>query len=174
MPRVDDIYIEGGQIVFSNFSGNPDKNYNGDNKRTVTFSIPPEVKDNLIADGWNIRPYIPKSDPDAEPIYLLEATIAYRTKDGVPKDPGIFIVRPDSLVHVTEDIIDTLDRADIVKVDAILGPHYWELGNRRGIRPYVNRMLVTIKPNPIDEKYYKLTQQMSNNSPIDELSFPVE
>lgn len=179
MPRVNDIYIEDGTIIFSNFSGNPERNYNNDTKRTVTFSIPSENKDALMEAGWHIRPYIPKSDPDADPIYLLEATIAYRTKDGRPKDPGIFIVKPDRLIHVTEDIVDQLDRMDIVKVDAVLGPSYWEFGGRKGIRPYVNKMYITVKSNPIEEKYDKYTQQMSDSMfPTDteqtDLPFPLD
>lgn len=177
MPRVNDIIIEAGEIAYSNFSGNPNKNFDGSNKRTVTFVIPPEIKDNLINDGWNVREQVFNNDPDREPRYLLEATICYRTRDGKPKDPGIFIVRSDRLVHVTEDIVDTLDGADILNVDVVLGPSYWEQGGRKGIRPYVNRMLVTVKENAIEKKYRELVEQMNEHVlPTDdsELPFPIE
>lgn len=176
MPRVPDIIIEDGEIKFRNFSGNPDKNYNGSNTRTVTFVIPKEKKDDLLADGWNVRAYIPKSDPDAEPTYILEATIAYKTKNGVKKDPGIFIVKPTGLLHVDEDMVDTLDGKDILKVDAVLGASYWEQGNRHGIRPYVNKLYITIRENPIEEKYDRYLRNINDSmfSSDGDLPFPME
>ena len=176
--RVDNIYIMDGRIMFRNFSGNPNKNYNHDNKRTVTFVISEEIKDKLIQDGWYVKPYIPKNDPDAGITYILEATVCYRTKEGLPKDPNIFIIRPDGLLHVTEDIVDQLDGMDIVSVDATLGPSYWKQGNSSGIRAYVNKMLVTVRENPIDRKYREYAESMNKNVlPTDgdlDLPFPVD
>lgn len=179
MPRVNDIYIEDGEIAFRNFRGNPERNYDHSNKRTVTFKIPEEIKDDLINDGWNVKTRINKDYPDDPPTYLLEATVCFRTRDGKPKDPQIFIVRPDRLIHVTEETVDTLDGLDIVSVDARLGPKYWEQGNRKGIRAYVNKMLITIEENPIDKKYREMVEERNNLSTalgddLGDLPFPIE
>ena len=177
MPRVNDIFIEDGEIIFRNFSGKK-SDFNPNGARTVTFVIPDEIKDALLKDGWNVKPYVPKSDPERPPVYILEATIAFRSRDGKPKDPHIFILRPNGMMHVTEDIVDTLDGYDILKVDARLGPHYWEQGGRSGIRPYVNKMLITIKEDPIDRKYREYMDSMNESVlPTDsdlDLPFPIE
>lgn len=175
MARVNNIEIEDGEIIFRNFSGKI-TDYNPKGLRTVTFIIPDDIKDKLIADGWNVRLYVPKNDPERPPVYILEATITYRDKDGKPKDPKIFIVKPDGLLHVTEDMAFALDTYDIVKVDAVLGPYYWEQGGRKGIRPYVNKMYVIIKEDRFDKKYRDYIDQM-NQSVVpadDDLPFPIE
>ncbi len=177
MPRVNDINITDGEIAYSNFSGRPTQFKPEGGERTVTFVIPPEIVEDLKADGWNIREQVFANDPDREPRYLLEARLTFRTRNGQPRDPKIFIVRSDSMVHMTEETIDTLDRADILSVDAVLGPSYWEWGGRRGIRAYVNSMYVTIKENPIDEKYRKMMQEMNDHflpSDNGDLPFPIE
>lgn len=176
MPRVNDINITDGQIAYSNFSGRPTQfNPNG-GVRTVTFVIPNDIAEQLKEDGWNIREQAINED---EVRYLLEAKLTFRTREGKPRDPKIFIVRNDGLMHVTEETVDTLDRADILNIDAVIGPSYWEWGGRKGIAAYVNSMYVTIKENPIDEKYRKMIAEMNehmlptDNNDLD-LPFPVE
>lgn len=178
MPRVNDINITDGEIAYSNFAGRPTTYRPEGGVRTVTFVIPNDLAQQLIVDGWNIREQTFVNDPEREPRYLLEASFTFRTRTGQPRDPKIFIVRPDSLVHVTEETADALDRADIIKVDAVLAPYYWEHGNRKGIRAYVNSLYITIKENPIDEKYRKYIEQMNESIlPTDnssDLPFPIE
>ena len=177
MSRVNNIEIEDGQIIFRNFSGKVSEN-NPKGIRTVTFVIPEEIKDKLISDGWNVRLYIPKNDPEALPIYILEATVCYRNKAGEPQDPHVFIVKSDGLMHVTEDIAFTLDSYDILKVDAVLRPFYWEMNGRRGIRPYVNKMYITINEDRFDKKYRSYIDHVNESAlPTDgdlDLPFPVE
>lgn len=175
MPRVNDINITDGKIAYSNFSGRPDTYNPNGGVRSVTFVIPDEISDALIADGWNIREQIFE---DGDHRFLLSAKFNFRTKDGKPRDPKIFIVRPDSLVHVTEETADALDRAEILSVDAVLGPYYWEYGGKKGITAYVNSLYITIKENPIDEKYRKYIDQLNESIlPTDnsgDLPFPIE
>jgi len=78
---------------------------------------------------------------------------------------------------MTEETIDTLDRADILSVDAVLGASHWEWGGRSGITAYINSMYITIKDNPVDEKYRKMLDQMNDSIlPTDDgdLPFPIE
>jgi hypothetical protein len=177
MARVNDINITDGIIAYRNFSGRPTDFKPEGGVRTVTFVIPDNIAEDLIKDGWNIRLQMPKNE-DGDPRYLLECKITFRTRNGTPRDPKIFIVRDDGIVHVTEETIDTLDRADIVHVDAVIGPSYWEWGGRSGIAAYVNSMYLTIKENAIDEKYRKMIEEMNNSIlPTDndlDLPFPVE
>lgn len=177
MPRVNDISITDGEIAYSNFSGRPTEFRPEGGYRTVTFVIPDDIAQKLIDDGWNIRQQTFNNDPEREPRYLLECKFSYKTRDGRPRDPKIFIVRDDSLVHMTEDTVGTLDAADILSVDAVIGPSYWEWGGRKGISAYINSMYVKIKENPIDEKYRKMIEQMNESIlPTDDssLPFPIE
>lgn len=175
MARVNDINITDGEIAYSNFSGRPTQFNPDGGVRTVTFVIPYDAADQLIADGWKIREQ--QIDDEGHIRYLLEAKFTFRTRNGQPRDPKIFIVRNDRLVHMTEETIDTLDRADILSVDAVLGASYWEWGGRSGITAYINSMYITIKDNPVDEKYRKMLDQMNDSIlPTDDgdLPFPIE
>lgn len=177
MARVNDINITDGIIAYHNFSGRPTDWKPEGGERTVTFVIPDDIAQNLINDGWNIRLQMPK-DNERDPRYLLDCKIKYRTRNGTPRDPKIFIIRDDGYIHVTEDMVDTLDRADIVHVDAVIGPFFWEFGGRSGITACVNSMYLMVKENPIDEKYRKMIEEMNNSIlPTDgdlDLPFPVE
>lgn len=176
MPRVNNINIVDGVIAYSNFSGRINEcNENGN--RTVTFVIPDDIAQDLINDGWNIRLQLPKND-DENPRYLLEVTMSFRTKDGRPKDPKVFIVREDnSIVHMTEETIGTLDGKDIISADAVIGPWYWERNGRSGIKAYINSLYLKIKENPIDAKYRPMIDRMNNSfvgtNDLD-LPFPIE
>lgn len=166
-----------GVIAYRNFAGRKDEN-NENGERTATFAVSIEDGLKLIEDGWYLRRQEFPNEPEREPRYLFKTTITFRTKDGTPKDPKVFIVREDgSIVHMTEDIIDQLDRADIVSVDANIGPWHWRRNGKEGVKAYVNCMYVKIKENQIEAKYRQMIDKM-NESVIDtdptSLPFPIE
>lgn len=172
MARIDDINIENGAIAYSNFSGRPTQYKPEGGVRTVTFIIPEESVDALTAAGWKIRKQVFE---DESYRYLLEAKFTFRNRNGQPRDPKIFIIKNGKPVHVTEDTVDTLDRVDILSVDAVIGPVHWEWGGKEGITAYINSMYLNIKENPIDEKYRKMLEEMEDVPDIvDDLPFPIE
>lgn len=175
MARIPDINITEGKIAYSNFSGSPTQYNPEGGKRSVTFVIPDDIADELINEGWPVRK---QEFDDGTSRYLLDAAFLFRTRNGQPRDPKIFIVRDNRLIHVTEDTADALDRADIVSVDAVIAASYWEYAGRSGIKAYINSMYLTIKENPIDEKYRKMMEEAEAGIPdissSDELPFPIE
>lgn len=171
MERINNINIEDGILAYTNFSGK--KSESG--KRTVTFVIPDDIAQDLIKDGWNLRLETFEKQPDRSPRYLLNCTIQYRTKDGRPKDPKIYLVRPNGLQHMTEETVDNLDGGvDILSVDAVIRPFYWEVGSRSGISAYINSMYITVKEEPVDAKYRKMLQEMNEDVSIDDLPFAID
>ena len=175
MARIPDINITEGKIAYSNFSGSPTQYNPEGGARSVTYVIPDGIADGLIKEGWKIRK---QEFDDGTSRYLLDASFLFRTRNGQPRDPKIYIVRDNRLIHVTEDTADALDRADIVSVDAVIAASHWEYAGRSGIKAYVNSMYLTIKENPIDEKYRKMMEEAEAEVPdissSDELPFPIE
>lgn len=179
MARINDINIVDGRIVFSNFAGRPTTFKPEGGVRTVTFEMPEDIVPDLQKDGWKIRQWIPASErdnPDARPVYLLEAKISYRKRDGSLKDPKIFLVTKNGLIHVDEEMCDELDRAEIVNVEGVLGPSYWEYAGKSGITAYVNCLYITIKENPIEAKYKEMYKSDSviTKDELDSLPFPMD
>ena len=156
MARIQDINITNGQIAYSNFGGNPTQ-YNPDGgQRNVTLVIDDANAEELAKEGWKIRL---QEFEDGSSRYLLDVSFLFRTRNGQLRDPHIFIVRDNRLIHVTEETADALDHADIVSVDAVISPSYWEYAGRSGIKAYVSSMYLTIKENPIDAKYRKMMEE---------------
>lgn len=173
MARIPDINITEGQIAYSNFSGAPTQYKPEGGERSVTFVIPDNIAEDLANEGWKIR--LQEFD-DGTSRYLLDTTFLFRTRNGQPRDPKIFIVRDKKLIHVTEETVDSLDHADIVSVDAVISPSYWEWAGKSGIKAYINSMYITIKENPIDAKYRKMMEEESPDmtNSIGDLPFPIE
>jgi len=170
MPRVNDINITNGEIAYSNFAGRPTAYKPEGGVRTVTFVMPEEIVPDLQKDGWKVRR---QEFEDGSYRYLLEATFLFRTREGKLRDPKIFIVRGNELIHVTEETVDTLDHAEIISADAVIGPYYYDYAGKQGIKAYLNSLYLTIKENPIDEKYRKMLKDMPNLG-NDDLPFPIE
>jgi hypothetical protein len=169
MAELNDIILENGMIAYRNFSGRPTEYKPEGGIRTVTFVIPDEWADDLRNDGWKIR-YEEKKER-----FLLEATVLYRTKDGRPKDPKVFIVRDDNkLIHMTEETVGELDSADIVSVDAVIGPSRYNFGGKTGIKAYVNSLYIKIRENPIERKYRQMLDDMDASFNADDLPFPID
>ena len=171
MPRVNDINITEGQIAYSNFAGRPTPYKPEGGVRTVTFVMPENIVDDLMRDGWKVRK---QEFEDGSYRYLLEATFLFRTREGKLRDPKIFIVKKDGFIHVTEEIADTLDHAEIVSADAVIGAYYYDYAGKQGIKAYINSLYLTIKENPIDEKYRKMMSEMPSVDTDDNLPFPIE
>lgn len=171
---MNNIEIEDGVIAYKDFSGRVDEN-NENGEKTVTFAISIDDGLKLIEDGWYLRKQEFPNDPYREPRYLLKTCITFKTKDGRPKDPKVFMVREDgSMVHMTEDTIGLLDGADIIKVDAVIGPWRWRRNGKEGVKAYVNSMYITVKENRIDAKYRTMMNEMSNDEDLGHLPFPIE
>ena len=171
MPRVNDINITDGEIAYSNFAGRPTAYKPEGGVRTVTFVIPENVYEDLIKDGWKIRR---QEFEDGSYRYLLEATFLFRTREGKLRDPKIFIVRDNELIHVTEETADTLDRAEIISADAVIGAYYYDYAGRQGIKAYINSLYLKIKENPIDEKYRNWFLSETPDVGTNDLPFPIE
>ena len=97
MARIPDINITEGKIAYSNFSGSPTQYTPEGGKRSVTFVIPDDIADELIDEGWPVRK---QEFDDGTSRYLLDAAFLFRTRNGQLRDPKIFIVRDNRLIHV--------------------------------------------------------------------------
>ena len=149
--------MENARIIFRNFEGREEK-YNRKGDRNFGLIIEdPEVAQQLAEDGWNIKELTPKNNDDyddtPEVIYWLPVTVRF---DNVP--PKVMLVTRRKKTRLNEDNINTIDYANIAKVDLTVTPYDWEVNGKSGTKAYLQTMYVTINEDEFADKYADLDE----------------
>lgn len=149
--------MENARLIFRNFEGREEK-YNRKGDRNFGLIIEDsEVAQQLAEDGWNIKELTPKNNDDyndtPEVIYWLPVTVRF---DNVP--PKVMLVTRRKKTRLNEDNINTVDYANIAKVDLTVTPYDWEVNGKYGTKAYLQTMYVTINEDEFADKYADLEE----------------
>lgn len=149
--------MENARLIFRNFEGREEK-YNRKGDRNFGLIIEDsEVAQQLVEDGWNIKELTPKNNDDyddtPEVIYWLPVTVRF---DNVP--PKVMLVTRRKKTRLNEDNINTIDYANIAKVDLTVTPYDWEVNGKSGTKAYLQTMYVTINEDEFADKYADLDE----------------
>ncbi len=129
--NIGNLVIEDAQIIFRNFAGAKSQ-YNREGKRTFNVIIDdPDVANNLIDDGWNIKQLKPRDD-DEMPKYRLEVTVTF---NNFP--PNVFMVTNNNKTKLDADAIEALDYAELKTVDLVIRPYHWNVNGKQGVKAYL-------------------------------------
>lgn len=141
--------VEDAQLIFKNFAGKEDK-YNRQGDRNFGVILSTDVAQQMEKDGWNIK-WLKSREPDEEPTPYISVAVNFKNRP-----PRIFMLTSTSRTPVTEDMVETLDYADIAMVDLIARGYEWDVNNKRGIKAYLQSMFVTIEEDALEQKYASL------------------
>ena len=149
--------MENARLIFRNFEGREEK-YNRKGDRNFGLIIEdPEVAQQLAEDGWNIKELTPKNNDDyddtPEVIYWLPVTVRF---DSVP--PKVMLVTRRKKTRLNEDNINTVDYANIAKVDLTVTPYDWEVNGKSGTKAYLQTAYITINEDEFADKYADLEE----------------
>lgn len=150
MANVNNINIEGANIIWKNFSGERDRFNPG--KRGFSVVIDDAVMaDELRQEGWNIkeRPLQEEADPSEQ-----EWTLP--VKLNMNRYTQVWLIVGNHKTLLDENTVAQLDVVDIIDCDISIRPYEWEMSGRTGITAYVDSMYVTIRENKFAEKYADL------------------
>lgn len=151
------IVIEGiSKLYFRNFSGAAVK-FNPVGRRNFCIFLEPQIAENLINDGWNVRTLNPKQEGD-EPQPYLQVTVMFGK---IP--PKIVLVTSKKKTTLDEATVNILDYAEISNVDLIIRPYNWEAQGKSGIKAYVKSMYVTIVEDEFASKYDDIPDSAIDN-----------
>ena len=150
MSNVNNINIEGANIIWKNFSGERDKFNPG--KRGFSVVIDDAVMaDELKQEGWNV-----KERPLQEGADQSEQEWTLPVKLNMNRYTQVWLIVGNHKTLLNEDTVAQLDVVDIVNCDISIRPYEWEMSGRTGITAYVDSMYVTIRENKFAEKYADL------------------
>lgn len=150
LEKPENIVIKGARLIFKNFSGKDEK-FQHDRTRHFGLVIEdPEDVERLLAEGWNVKSFIPKNQEPGEEIeiFYIDVKISY---DIVP--PVVKLVGKHGPVAITEQEIGLLDDAEIIQADVAVRPYVWSVNGSEGIKAYLKTLYVTIGKDEFADDY---------------------
>lgn len=144
--RPGNVMIEGGRILFRNFSGKVDA-FNLQGLKKFTVVLDPETAEQMKQDGWNVR-YLKAREEGEEPTPILEVTLSWKHRP-----PQVVVITSRGRTNLDEPQVMVLDWAEFKNVDMIINPYQWQVGDKTGIKAYLKSIYVTILEDPLELKY---------------------
>lgn len=147
MPRNDGtVVIENAKLIFRNFAGKEGR-FNREGDRNFSVLIDDRTANALAADGWNVK-WLKAREEGEKDQASLPVTVNFR---GRP--PRVVMITSRGRTPLREDDVELLDWADIQTADLIVRPYEWEIGEKSGIKAYLQSLFVTIVEDPLELKY---------------------
>lgn len=131
------LVIDDARIIHRNFSGIGSM-YNREGDRNFSLIIPTEeLKDELIARGWNVKIKPPREDGDV-PFMFLPVKVAINDRG-----PDVYLVSGSAKRKLGEESISCLDNIDILSINMDIRAYDWSLPDgRSGRTAYLQGMEV--------------------------------
>lgn len=144
--KIGNITIEDARLIHRNFSGTQTQ-FNPQGNRNFSVVLNPDIAQELMADGWNVKVRQPKDEQD-EPFYYLPVAVRFD-----PIAPNIFMVTSRGKTRLDESNVNLLDAAIIRNADLKIHPRVWEGTAGRGVKAYLRTLYATIEEDELDLKY---------------------
>lgn len=141
--------LEDAHIMFRNFEGKEGQ-FNSLGDRNFAVILPQDLADQLAADGWNIKVLEPKEEGD-EPVPYVGVTVRFDIRP-----PKIVQITSSGRTQLTEELVGTLDWADIRTCDLMCRGYDWEFAGKTGTKAYLQTMFVTVEENALERKYAEM------------------
>lgn len=145
-PEVLTFQVDDAQLIFRNFAGKEGK-YNREGDRNFSVILDQESAERMAADGWNVKSLPPREEGDAETPYI-QVGVGYKVRP-----PRIVLISSKGRTNLDEDGVEVLDWVSIGKVDLIARAYPWAVGDKTGIKAYLQTMFVTIEEDELERRY---------------------
>jgi hypothetical protein len=151
------VMIEDARIIFRNFSGK-ETPFNAEGNRNFNVLIDNAEAEKMAADGWKIKYLKPREEGD-EPQARLEVKVNFRGKN----PPTVVMISSRGQTRLGAAECGILDWAEFEKVDLIINPYHWEVGDKTGIKAYLKSIFVTIVEDELEKKYADVPESAAHS-----------
>lgn len=151
--RMPTVTLRDARIIFRNFSGKEGQ-YNREGDRNFTLALLPEIAEDMLGDGWNVK-QLRQREEDDRPQDILEVSLKYGPD---VRPPQVVLITSGGRQTLTEHEIDILDWAVITKVDLKLNPYQWNVNGKTGVKAYLNKAFITIEEDDLDREYSQIPE----------------
>jgi len=150
----DSVVLKDVRLVFKNFAGKEGK-FNSAGDRNFGVLLDDKLARAMAKDGWNVKWLKPRDEGDEEQAFI-RVSVSYKVRP-----PRVVMITSNGRTPLHEEQVEMLDWADILKVDLVISPYRWEVGENTGIKAYLKSMFVTIDEDPLEREY----AAVENSSP---------
>jgi hypothetical protein len=123
-------------LIFRNFSGK-ENTYNPEGNRNFAILLDKDEAEKLKKLGWNVRYIMSNNDGDDEQGIL---GISVNFQVGAPK---FFKILNGERIPMGLDDLKDLDFFSLKDVNLIVFPYEWTVGERHGVKAYLDSITVT-------------------------------
>jgi hypothetical protein len=149
MPGQKMVTIEDAQLLFRNFAGREGQ-YNSEGDRNFCVILPPDLAKELDRDGWNVRA-LPAREEGEEDVPYLQVKVNFKNRP-----PHIVTISSVGRTNISEEMTETLDFADMRKVDLICNGYEWDVNGKSGVKAYLKSMFITLEEDELERKYAQM------------------
>jgi len=138
--------IDDAQIVFRNFAGKEGQ-YNREGDRNFCVILPPDVGDQMLGDGWNVR-YLEAREEGDERTPYISVSVNFNNRP-----PRVVMLTSTTRTQLSEESVEILDWADVKKADLIARGYDWTVNGKSGTKAYLQSLFITIEEDELERKY---------------------
>ena len=141
--------VEDARLIFKNFNGKEDK-YNREGDRNFSVILTPDVAEQMLADGWNVRSLDAREEGD-EDTYYIQVAVSFKNRP-----PRVVVITSTGRTNLSESTLGMLDYADIRTCDLIARGYLWDVNGKSGTKAYLQSLFVTIEEDALERKYAQM------------------
>lgn len=138
--------VEDARLVFRNFAGKEGQ-YNREGDRNFSVILDEKTAEAMAKDGWNVKALASREEGDPDTPYI-QVSVNFKNRP-----PRVVMITSMSRTNLDENSVAVLDWANIQQADLIARAYEWQVGDKSGIKAYLQSLFVTIEEDALERKY---------------------
>lgn len=152
MSRNDkNLILEDVTIAFRNFEGKEGR-YNAEGDRNFAILLDEGRAAEMERAGWNVKYLREREEGDGQQAFI-SVSVSYKSRP-----PKIGMVTSKGLTYLGEGEVEMLDWVDIEVADVTLHPYTWAVGDKTGVKAYLQTLFLKIEEDYLQQKWTAIVE----------------